>query len=123
MFVVWFPEISVFVGLIYILNGIFGSARSFGMVFNPNDNTFQMTMAFQYLCTLVLMILTQIAWAPGGVDAAAAPSVACLTLGAHVLPAFLDYKARSTPEVLPSDYYGLIEKSTLHKQLEEDTKV
>jgi len=54
-----------------------------------------------------LMILVQVAYLEGGAMAPAAPSRACLTLGAHVLPAFLDYKMRSTPEELPVDYYGL----------------
>lgn len=107
MFVVQFPEISVFVGLVYTLNGIFGFARCYGIMATTTDHKFQMTMAFQFLCTIFLMIITQVSWAPGGAMAAAAPSIACLTFGAHVLPAFLDFKARTTPEVLPADYYGM----------------
>jgi hypothetical protein len=30
-----------------------------------------------------------------------------LTLGINVLPAFLDFKMRTTPEEVPADYYGL----------------
>ena len=108
MFTVTFPEISVFVGLVYLLNGLYGIARSLKIVAaDENDHSFQFGMAFQYFCTLVLMIIVQIAYLPGGALAAAAPSRACLTVGAHVLPAFLDFKMRSTPEELPEGYYGL----------------
>ena len=85
-----------------------GIARSLKIVAaDENDHSFQFGMAFQYFCTLVLMIIVQIAYLPGGALAAAAPSRACLTVGAHVLPAFLDFKMRSTPEELPEGYYGL----------------
>ena len=108
MFTVSFPEISVFVGLVYLLNGMYGIIRSFGLVpTSENDHSFQIAMAFQYFCTLVLMIIVQISYLPGGALAAAAPSRACLTMGAHVLPAFLDFKMRSTPANLPPNYFGL----------------
>lgn len=106
MFTVTFPEISIFVGLVYILNGMFGFYRAFNRP-SANDHTFQYGMAFQYFCTVVLMILVQITYLPGGTLAPAAPSRACLTVGIHVLPAFLDFKARSTPDDLGDDYYGL----------------
>lgn len=38
--------------------------------------------------------------------APAVPSRVCLTLGASLFPAYLDLKARCTPEELPTDYYG-----------------
>ena len=108
MFTVTFPEISILVGIVYVLNGLYGLARAFGLYkADEHDHSFQMGIAFQYFCTLVLMILVQISYLPGGMLAAAAPSRGCLTMGAHVLPAFLDYKMRTTPEHLPADYYGL----------------
>jgi hypothetical protein len=54
-----------------------------------------------------MQILTQIAFAPAGARAAAAPSVAMLTLGVNVLPAFLDFRMRTTPDEFPANYYGL----------------
>lgn len=108
MFTVSFPEISIVVGLVYLLNGMYGVVRSLKILgTSPADHSFQFGIVFQYFCTLVLMIIVQISYLPGGALAAAAPSRACLTMGAHVLPAFLDYKMRSTPEVLPRNYYGL----------------
>lgn len=108
MFTVSFPEISVFVGFVYIAVGMYGLVRSLGIIYvDEFDHSFQMGIAFQYFCTIVLMVVVQVSYLPGGQLAAAAPSRACLTLGAHVLPAFLDFKMRSTPELLPADYYAL----------------
>jgi len=108
MFTVTFPEISIFVGAVYIFNGLFGLFRAFTKP-SADNHRFQIGIAMQYFFTVVLMIVVQIAYLPGGMLAAAAPSRSCLTLGIHVLPAFLDYKMRSTPEELSEDYYGLSE--------------
>lgn len=51
------------------------------------------------------MIMTQTSWGAHG--AGAAPIIATLTLNLHVITAFLDFKARTTPEEIPADYYGL----------------
>ena len=76
----------------YVLNGLFGLGRYFSVLpSSPDNHAFQLSIGFQYLCTIVLMIITQFSLSPGAEYAAAAPSVACLTLGAHILPAFLDY--------------------------------
>jgi hypothetical protein len=111
MFVVNFPGISIFVGLVYLLNGFFGMARAFRLIkAGENNHIYQMTMALQYLCTLILMVIVQMSYSPGDRFAPAAPSVSCLTLAAHVFPAYLDFKARTTPEVLPANYYGVEEE-------------
>ena len=119
MFTITYPEISIFVGLVYILNGMFGFYRATLGRPSADDHFFQYGMAFQYFCTVVLMIVVQIAYLPGGTLAGAAPSRSCLTLGAHVLPAFLDFKARCTPENLPENHYGLSGSGTT-KTVEQD---
>mmetsp|Transcript_20919 Transcript_20919/g.34565 ORF Transcript_20919/g.34565 Transcript_20919/m.34565 type:complete len:368 (+) Transcript_20919:91-1194(+) len=121
MFTITFPEISVTVGLLYVINGIWGMYRGFS---NPTDNYFQMSIAMQYLFTISLMICVQIFYLAGPTQGGAAPSRGCLTLGAHIMPAFLDYKMRSTPEELGDDYYGDLgmcgdEKANLTKGVEE----
>ena len=108
MFTITYPEIAIFVGVIYFINGTFGLMRTLGLVeTTEHDHVFQICMAVQYFWTLVLMILSQVAYLPGGDQAAAAPSRACLTLGAHILPAYLDFMMRTTPDIIPPNYYGL----------------
>ena len=108
MFTVTYPEITIAVGVVYILNGAYGLLRALQIVqAHEDDHSFQVGICIQYFCTVVLMILVQISYQPEGVLAAAAPSRSCLTLGAHVLPAFLDYKMRTAPTYVLDEHYGL----------------
>ena len=107
-YVVFFPEITIFIGLLQLVMGLWGMARRFGyLVGGTDDNSYQIAMAFTWCCVLSMMVMTQVSWADGGTIAGAAPTIATLTFGIHLLPAFLDFKARSTPDVLPEDYYGV----------------
>lgn len=116
MYIVHFPEISIFVGVVQVLNALFGMARSFGMHSGSNDHIFQATTYFQWLCTVTFQILVQVAYAPGGAAAAAAPSQTMLTMGINFIVAYLDYKMRSTPDELPHDYYFIEEASDSDKE-------
>ena len=114
MYFVNFPEISVFVGLVQILNASFGMARYFGIAggSDATSHSFQATSLFQWIAMLSLQIVTQVAYSPGGTAAARAPSTAMMTLAMSLLPAYLDHKMRSVPDVLPPHYY----KSSLSSQ-------
>jgi hypothetical protein len=52
-----------------------------------------------------MQILVQVSYSRGDAMAAAAPSITMLTLGIFVINAFLDFKRRTTPNVVPMDYY------------------
>jgi hypothetical protein len=108
MYIVHFPEINIFVGIIQLLTGIFGVFRRYGK-FNcgKDDHRYQIALFFTWMCMLSMQIITQVAFAPGGAIAPAAPTIACLSVGLCSLPAFLDYKMRTLPEDLPADYYGM----------------
>jgi hypothetical protein len=68
-----------------------------------------------------MMVMTQVSWASGGTLAPAAPTIATLTFGLHAIAAFLDFKARSTPEEITApEYYGIAADD---KEQEEDTIV
>ncbi|KAI2494239.1 hypothetical protein MHU86_20296 [Fragilaria crotonensis] len=118
MFTITYPEISVTVGLIYMLNGLWGIFRAYS---RPTDDYLPLSLAFQWLLTITLTILTQIVYLPGADMAAALPTRGCLMLGAHLMPAFLDYKARTTSEVVDADSYALNGKTENEKvALEEN---
>jgi hypothetical protein len=108
VYVVFFPEITIFVGIIQLLTGIFGVFRRFGKFNNgKDDHRYQMALFFTWICMLTMQIVSQIAYAPAATAAAAAPTVACLSLALCAAPAFLDYKMRTLPEVFPAEYYGM----------------
>ena len=120
MYIVHFPGINIFVGLVQLLTGIFALLRRYGFMNNgPNDNRLQYCAAFMWLCMLSMQILTQVGYAPEGMFAPAAPTIACLSLGISVMSAYLDFKMRNTPEELPADYYG---NPQIQEQAKEDEK-
>jgi hypothetical protein len=102
MFLIWWPEIAVFVGLVYVLNGLYGIYRG---LTKCTDHYFAITMWFQLICTLILMIGVQTWYAPGDMMAKASPTLASLTLGVSLMPIFLDYLGRTMPEEITHDYY------------------
>lgn len=102
MFMIWFPEINVFMGTLFVCNGLYGMYRGFS---KPNNHYFAFTMWLQMVCTLLLMVLVQTSYAPGNAMAPAAPTIACLTLGVSLTPIFLDSMARNLPEQITPDYY------------------
>jgi hypothetical protein len=107
VYVVHYPELAIFVGLIQLIMGIWGMARRFGVMNGgADDHSFQIGMAITCLFVLSMMVMTQVSWAAGGMLAPAAPTIATLVFGLHAITAFLDFKARSTPEEITAEYYG-----------------
>jgi|UniRef100_A0A8J9SJ44 hypothetical protein len=114
MYVVNFPAISIFLGLIQIFNAVWGLARSYGVgIFGTNDQSFQMSMFVGWFLQLVLQVLVQVGYVPGDGLAVAAPSITALSLGLNLMPAYLDYKARTLPEEIPTTYYGTGEEKSV----------
>jgi hypothetical protein len=102
MYIVNFPAISILVGLVQVLNAIWGFARSRGMLvggsFSGDISVYQVSMFVGWFLQVTLQIITQISYPAGGAFAPAAPTIFCLSFGLNLMPAFLDYKMRNTPE-------------------------
>lgn len=95
MYQIHFPEISMAVGCLQMVIGYYGILRYLGWVKRgPEDHQFQILIAFQWASMLGLQNLVQIGYAEGDEGAGAAPSVALLSVGMNILPAFLDFKMR-----------------------------
>ncbi|CAB9496059.1 expressed unknown protein [Seminavis robusta] len=103
---VTYPVISILVGTVQFLNGLWGFARSYGYHLGANDVSFCMSLAMQWVLVLSLQIVAQIGYLPGGEAAAAAPTVAAFSLGLNLMPAYLDQKMRSLPAEFPEHYYA-----------------
>ena len=104
---VTYPTISIAVGFVQVLNGVWGIARSIGYHQGPNDFIFQISLAVQWLVVLTAQCVAQIGYLPGGMLAAAAPTFAAISLGINLMPAFLDHKMRTLPRNFSSDYYAV----------------
>jgi hypothetical protein len=108
MYQVYFPEITVAIGCTQVITGYFGVGRYLNYVpVGPNDHQFQIVALVGWLLQLSLQYIVQICYGPNDENAASLPSLALLSLGLNILPAFLDLKMRSTPMFLTNEYYGL----------------
>jgi hypothetical protein len=106
VYFIHFPVLALVVGGVVISNSVFGLLRGFGMFgTNPDDRKFQIT-SFLTLFVQLLGVLIQVSISEGDNFAAVAPSLFSFSFAIHIFPAYLDYKMRSTPAVLPGDYYG-----------------
>ena len=106
---IYFPQISVAVGLVQMLIGYYGFARYLEFVpTGPKDHHYQILILIQWFSTLFLQNLTQIAYAPGNEYAASLQSAALLTVGLNIILAFLEYKMRTTPIYISKEYYGIM---------------
>jgi hypothetical protein len=105
MFIVNFPEICIAVGghVSIALCGFVG--RAFGFLSSPDNHTYQAMCFLGWTFTVSMQILVQVSYSRGDAMAAAAPSITMLTLGIFDINAFLDFKRRTTPNVVPMDYY------------------
>jgi hypothetical protein len=111
MYVVNFPAISILVGLVQICNAVWGFVRSRGLLIggsnSSNISLFQVSMFAGWFLQVTLQIITQVSYSVGGTFAPAAPTVFCLSFGLNLMPAFLDFKMRNTPETILPEFYGL----------------
>ena len=109
---VTYPTISVIIGFLQVLNGVWGIARSVGYHQGPNDIIFPISLAVQWLVVISAQCVAQIAYLPGGMLAVAAPTFAAISLGINLMPAFLDHKMRTLPRSFSADYYAVRARPT-----------
>ena len=101
-----YPEITIFMGYHQVLNSLWGFARAFRLgILGPRDVSFQGSMFFSWLLQFGLQIMTQISYSPGSLHAGAAPQITAMSIGLNLMPAYLDWMARASPESIQDDYY------------------
>jgi len=114
MYTIFWPQLSIFVGLVQLITGMYGMVRSFSISPTcPKDYSFQAMCMFTWVCMITIQLTVQISWAPGGEMAANLPSLACVTFPLTFMPAFLDHMARNTPDKIDGNYYGIGEASAV----------
>jgi hypothetical protein len=119
--VVHFPIVCIALGLIQMINGLWGMARGMGYgilksknanaTHNHHDVSFQMSLLLSWILQIILQVILQVGYAPAEFLTSAAPTITALTFGLHLMPAFLDYKGQSMLETMSADYYGTEDSS------------
>ena len=105
VYVVSYPGITIFLGIVQLVCGAWGMLRSHHVGrFMTMD--FQGTMFMAWLLQVVLQAVVQIGILPGPTFSFAAAQVTTVTFGLNLMPAYLDYKAQTLPEDVTAEYYG-----------------
>lgn len=111
-YVVSYPTLTIFAGLIQMLLGSWCFLRTFGyFVKTGQEHYFTLGMGVGWLAQLGLQILPQIGVIPGSVLAGLSATVTAFGFGLNLMPAYLDYKTRTTMETIIPEYYGLEDPS------------
>lgn len=79
------------------------------MPVGPHNHHFQVAILLQWISTLTMQYVVQISLSLEGGPPTHLPDMVLLSVGLNVLPAFLDYKMRTTPYSISKEYYGLEE--------------
>ena len=117
--VIFFPEMSVTVGLLQIIQGAIGISRSLNKQQHQGNNMWCPALClFKYICMMSRQILSQLTYAPGDTASAAAPTLGCIYFGMAFMPAFLECKLNNAPDSLKSYYCTDMEKNDIALEME-----
>jgi hypothetical protein len=107
VYVVFYPAINVLLGAFQIYNAIWGIARASSgpSADGDYDKSFQFSVYVAWFLQIVLQVIVQIGYAPGATLAAATTTVLALSFGLNLMPAYLDQKMHTVPEVIEPSYY------------------
>jgi hypothetical protein len=103
------PAMNIIMGLLQTMFGAWGvnsSLQASVFMDYPFDKIFRIAMFGFWILQLVLQFITQIGVVAGTLYSCTAPTFFCLAVGLNLMPAYLDYKMRSLPEVIDKvEYY------------------
>ena len=119
MYIVYYPEISIAIGAFQMFVGYYGIARYLGFVgVGPRNHQLQIFVLIQWISMLTMQYMTQATLSlEDGDFAKNLPSWVLLSLGLNIYPAFLDYKMRTAPYLIPEGYYGIANSDKVLKRL------
>ena len=108
MYTVYYPEMTIAMGTLQMVIGYFGIARHLDIVpASAGNHHFQAAILLQWTLMLAVQFLTQISLSFEDECPRGLPEMVLLSVGLNVLPAFLDYKMRTTPFNIPPSFYDL----------------
>jgi hypothetical protein len=109
VYVVTIPSLNIIVGLIQMFNATWGLSRALFKIgyFGENDMSYQISVYIGWFLQFLFQVIVSPGIVPMGMLADAPAAIASISFGLNIMPAFLDYQARTTPETFDSEYYGI----------------
>ena len=119
VYTVFFPFLTIIVGAVQVLWGIYGWCRAVGWVKirSKDDNRFMIATLVCWVVTMVLQIIVQPAYGSGMAYLTESQTYAAVYLGNFVMPAWLDYMVRVTPSRIDPSYFSLPEDTKCKEDL------
>jgi hypothetical protein len=119
IYTVFFPSLAIFVGASQILWGMYGFARAVGWVKirSRDDNRFMLATLVTWLVTMILQVIVQPAYGGGMAFLAEIPAYAAVYIPSFVMPAWLEYMLRVSPDRIDPSYYSLPENRRCKQDL------
>lgn len=106
MLVVSYPSLSIVVGVVQMMNGIWGILKRYGVcTARQHGGAFVTSIWMGWLIQLVLQIIVQPAILPGAEAAGFSPELAAFSLGMNFMPAYLDSKSQGLAATIGERYY------------------
>lgn len=107
MLVVTYPSMSIAVGVLQMMNGIWGILKRYGLLVPAQDGgAFATSIWTGWLIQLVIQVIVQPSILPGAVAARFPPELAAFAFGMNFMPAYLDAKSNSLPNEIEPEYFG-----------------
>lgn len=106
-YTVLYPSMSMLVGALQVINGLWGFARSLDVAHGGADDImYACSMAFQWTVMVCVQIICQIGFLPDSTMSGGAPTITAMSFALNLMPPYLDYKMRNTLDDIPVDFYG-----------------
>jgi hypothetical protein len=109
-FTIHFPVVAVVVGTLQLMMGVLGFCRSVGWrpIGDESDKFFTATTGCVWISSIFLQVVFQPAYSSDPFEYNAEGStVAGVYVGFFIMPMYLDYLIRTTPQQPRPEYYGL----------------
>ena len=109
VYTIFLPQPTCVVGFVQVAVGFFGLMRAIGWssVGGAEDHRFELASLVSWLITMLLQIIVQPSYARGDAYDAEGATFASVYLGFFIIPVWLDYRIRVTPNTVWPEYYGV----------------
>lgn len=109
VYTIFLPQLTCITGFVQMTVGLFGLFRVLGWSYigGHEDHRFEFASLVSWLITMLLQIIVQPSYARGDQYDAEGATFASVYLGFFIIPVWLDYKVRVTPNVVWPEYYAI----------------
>lgn len=109
VYTIFLPQLTCITGFVQTAVGFFGMLRVFGWshIGGAEDRRFEFASLVSWLITMLFQIVVQPSYARGDAYDAEGATFASVYLGFFIIPVWLDYRVRVTPNKVWPEHYAV----------------